>query len=108
MYCYVFVRTDIPLADQMVQIGHVCHRAGVEYGEDVALASIVLVGVRNLDALCDAMAHLDRNMIAMVFVKESDPVEPGGEPMGITAACTEPLDPGQRAGLRRFECYRPK
>lgn len=27
-YAYVIVRQDIPLADQMVQVGHACYEAG--------------------------------------------------------------------------------
>jgi hypothetical protein len=27
-YMYVLVRQDLPLADQMVQVGHVCFEAG--------------------------------------------------------------------------------
>jgi len=31
-YIYIFVRQDIPLADQIVQTGHSCQESGAKFG----------------------------------------------------------------------------
>lgn len=51
LYNFVFVRKDIPLADQLVQVGHVCMKAGMEYGTPATEPSMVLIEIENVAEL---------------------------------------------------------
>ncbi len=43
---YVLVRTDLPLAQQIVQAAHAAHEAGIHFGDKlVHPSSLVLIGV---------------------------------------------------------------
>jgi len=41
----VLVRTDIPLADQIVQVGHACLEAGWQFAPPAAPCHLVVLGV---------------------------------------------------------------
>lgn len=51
MYNYVFVRKDIPLADQLVQVGHVCLEAGSSFGPASGTPFMVLLEVKDSEHL---------------------------------------------------------
>jgi len=87
----------------MVQVGHVCREAGAASG--AAACHLVLLQVADREALCRALAYCRERGIRFQTFTEPDPVASGEEPMGLTAACTEPLEPAQRKWLRRFRLW---
>ena len=102
---YVFVRTDLPPADQIVQVGHVCLEAGTQFPLPPACRLVVLA-LPDQQALIAAQDYCrERGIRCLTFV-EPDPVDAGSsEPMSLTALCTEPLNALKRRHLRRFPLW---
>lgn len=83
------VRKDIPLEDQMVQVGHACFESGREYG--VKNTFLVLLQVRNEMELSEWSDILNKKNIQHHLFFECDPICSYGQSMGNTALCTEPI-----------------
>jgi hypothetical protein len=90
------VRTDIPLADQAVQVGHACLEAGARFAQPPEACHLVLLAVSSEATLRDALAWLDIMSIRYALFFEPD------DKMGFTAACTEPLVDERRRIFRRY------
>ena len=99
-YTYVLIRTDILLADQIVQVGHVCLEAGRRFGLPEAPCHLVLLSVPSEDHLLYAILHVEMAGIRYAVFREPD------DEMGYTAACTEPLERSHRRVFRRFPLWR--
>lgn len=56
-YVYCFVRTDIPIADQIVQVGHACIEAGKRF-QHPDNTHLVLLNMPNQDKLVDTVGFL--------------------------------------------------
>jgi hypothetical protein len=84
-YAYVFVRTDIPIADQLVQVGHACLEAGNRFAQPEGPCHLVLFGVRSEARLLDAAVWLNAAGIKCVTFFEPD------DRLGYTAISTEPV-----------------
>lgn len=104
VYNYVFVRQDLPLADQLVQACHACLEAARTFGQPEG-ASLVLLGVESADHLHEALAHIHPIRAAKFYEPDNDGVRPG--PMGYAAACTEPIRGSARERLRKFDLWSP-
>lgn len=105
-HVYVFVRRDLPLADQMVQVAHVSLEAGQRFRVPCH-CSLVLLQVADEPALKRALEHCRRQGICVHTFTEPDATDNApNQPMGLTAACTPPLDSVQRRHLRRFALWR--
>ena len=102
-YVYVFVRSDLPAAVQMVQVGHACLEAGrrfLESAEGLTPCHLVLLSVPSEARLQEIASRLrDEEGIRSVVFFEPD----GG--WGHTAACTEPVFGKQRRAFRRFRLW---
>jgi hypothetical protein len=79
------VRTDIPLADQVVQVGHACLEAGFKYPRPNEIVNLVLLTVASEKQLLVYIGRLGTTGIKYALFHEPD------NQMGYTAACTEPL-----------------
>jgi hypothetical protein len=98
----VLVRTDISLADQVVQVAHVCLEAGYRFGRPAGESCpLVLLGVPSEAHLRDAVTWLEASGARCATFYEPD------DELGWTAACTEPLDHSCRRLLRRFPLWHP-
>jgi len=102
---YVFVRTDIPIADQMVQVGHVCAMAASTFTVPER-CRLVLLAVDDVDRLEAAVDRCRQHGIRTVAFFESDAVDDHTGEMGFTAACTEPIPRSRRQPLRRYRLWR--
>ena len=101
-HVYVFVRRDLPLADQMVQVAHVSLEAGQRFCIPCH-CPLVLLEVADEPALQSALQHCRRHDIPTHTFTEPDATdEQPNVPMGLTAACTPPLNTEKRRCLRRF------
>src|SRR5438309_2190510 len=86
---YVFVRKDLPIADQIVQVGHACIEAATRFTVP-RNCRLVLLEVADHVALEHALDYCSNRRIATAAFYEPDPMGDGlMEPMGVTAACTE-------------------
>jgi hypothetical protein len=98
------VRTDIPLADQVVQVCHACLEAGTRFGLPPAHerpSHLVVLGVASEGRLRRALADLEARGVRYVVFWEPD------DGMGYAAACTEPVGTTGRRFFRRFSLWQP-
>lgn len=98
-YTYVLVRADIPLADQIVQVGHVCLEAGRQLPWPAAPTHLVVLCVPSERHLHEAIAQ-----IAFIGIRYSVFHEPD-DAMHDTAVCTEPMTRNWRRLFRRFPLW---
>jgi hypothetical protein len=96
---YVLVRTDIPLADQVVQVGHACLEAGYRFKQPEVPCNLVVLKVSSEECLRFAIEEIELAGIRCAIFCEPD------ENMGYTAACTEPVTNFQRRLFRRFPLW---
>lgn len=83
-WIYVFVRTDIPVANQMVQAAHVCHIAGRDF-KHPDNTHMALLKIKNEKKLLEVAEKLDKHGIKYSLYLEPD------YPKGYTALATEPI-----------------
>lgn len=95
----MLVRTDILLADQIVQVGHACLEAGHKFDQPKELCHLVLLAVPSETHLCFAVAWIEAAGVRCEVFHEPD------DEMGYTAACTEPLAAQCRRPFRRFSLW---
>jgi hypothetical protein len=93
------VRADIPLADQVVQVGDACLEAGRCFVQPAEPCNLVVLSVASLAHLHDAIARAEHAGIRCVVFHEPD------DGMGDTAACTEPITGDARRVFRRFALW---
>jgi hypothetical protein len=96
MYQYVFIRTDIPYVNQVVQACHACTIAGKEFAhpEDT---NLVLLQVRNEKELQRVAKWLTRVKIGFKMFYEPD------YPVGNTAICTEAVEDCVKPLFRKYQ-----
>ena len=83
-HIYAFVRKDLPLADQMVQVAHVCLEAGQRFCVPCH-CPLVLLEVADEPALQHALQHCRRHDIPLHTFTEPDATEAfPNTPMGLT------------------------
>jgi hypothetical protein len=98
-YVYVLVRTDLPLADQIVQVGHACLEAGRRFHQPQGAPHLVVLSVRSQAQLRDAVREAEAMGVRCVLFDEPD------DAMGHTAACTGPITGLHRPLFRRFRLW---
>jgi predicted transcriptional regulator YdeE len=94
----VIVRKDIPVADQIVQVGHAAQSAAREF-EYQDNTHMVVLQVPDGQALTEAMVHIERHEIKYAKFHEPD------EDMGYTALCTEAITGNSRHCMRKFKLW---
>ncbi|MCL4265029.1 MAG: hypothetical protein KJ069_17565 [Anaerolineae bacterium] len=95
------MRTDIPLADQLVQVGHVCIEAGNRFVQPQTPCHLALIGIPSKDALLDAVAQVEVAGVQCAIFYEPD------AGLGYTAVCTEPITGDKRRLFKRFSLWTP-
>ncbi len=100
-YVYVLIRTDIPLEQQLVQVGHAALEAGFRFNAPREVASLIVLAVPDRAALLEASARLnDKGIEHELFF------EPDFE-MGHSALATRPLfKKAERYLMRKYPLYR--
>lgn len=93
------MRTDIPVADQIVQAGHACLEAGARFGLLSSENFLVVLAVNSQEQLLEIRDDLDFAGVRSAMFFEPD------EDMGYTAFCTEPLEEGKRRLFRRYKLW---
>jgi hypothetical protein len=94
------IRVDIPLADQIVQVGHACLEAGFKFEKPNEVIHLVLVGVESEFQLLATVEKLRIQNIEYILFHEPD------DGMGFTAACIQPLTVKNRRELRDFPLWK--
>jgi hypothetical protein len=94
------VRTDIPLADQIVQVGHACLDAGNRFELTQNPCNLVLLAVHSEFDLLNTVERVEMAEVKCVTFYEPD------DGLGYTAACTEPITGLNRRLFRRIPLWR--
>jgi hypothetical protein len=97
----VLVRTDMPLADQMVQVGHACLAAGRQFEQPEQPCQLGLLSVSSEKQLQMVVEQAELRGVCCAIFDEPD------DNLGWTAACTEPINGLSRRVFRRFPLWRP-
>ena len=102
LYVYVLIRTDIPGADQIIQVGHACLEAGFKFRKPNETVNLVVLRVDSETHLLTTAEELSLRGIQLILFHEPD------HQMGFTAACTEPLSVTYRREFRHFLLWKLK
>ena len=100
-HCFLFVRYDLPVAQQIIQSNHSTHDMAYTLPQSVdpVTPSIVLIGVPNKKALLRVIEKLKLNHIEFSVFDEPD------DDLGLTAVATVPLTEAQRALLQNYKLW---
>ena len=101
LYCHVLVRTDIPLAQQMVQAIHAAMNIAAEFGPPAAQCRLALLAVPDRAALCDWAHRLSCRGVPFSLFEEPD------HGLGATALATAPASSKDRRLLGRLPLWEP-
>ena len=106
---YVFVRTDITLAQQGVQAAHAAVEAGARFYEPAkhGVASLILLQLSDLRALGKAQDALAVAGIDFTTFHEpdQDQARAPGTPMGLSALATRPMLAHEWEFFRRWRLW---
>lgn len=106
---YVFVRTDLTLPQQAVQLGHAAAEAGSLFyrPEEHGVASLILLQLSDLAALHKAQAALAKQGIVFTTFNEpdQDTTRAEGTPVGLSAIGTRPMKPSEWAFFRKWRLW---
>lgn len=89
----------MPLAQQLVQVGHACLEAGAQFQQPTEPSYLVVLGVADAVALREALAQTEAHGVRWVTFYEPDC------DYGLTAACSEPLPLSHRRIFRAFQLW---
>ena len=95
------MRIDIPLVDQIVQVGHACLEAGFKFQRPDEPVNLVVVGIESEIHLLATLERISLREFQFFLFYEPD------EQMGFTAACTQPLSIVYRREFRDFPLWNP-
>ncbi len=98
---YVLVRTDISLADQVVQVGHACLEAGCSFQQPTEPCNLVLLSVPSEKDLRRVVEQAALAGVHSVVFCEPD------RGLNLTAACTEPVWGPLCRVFRRITLWQP-
>ena len=100
MYCYTFIRKDLPLNHQIVQACHSALEAGSEFKEPGRIPNLILLELKNSEHLEEATRLLDKHGIKYHKFFEPD------NNIGHSSITTEPLCDERRKALSNFRLWR--
>lgn len=102
-YTYIFIRTDIPFEQQLVQSSHAALEAGFEFDKPHKTSSIIMLPAKNQADLHEIAQRLERYGIRHKMF-----YEPDFGPMGYSALATEPIkDIKTRRAMSKYKLYKP-
>ena len=92
------MRADLPLPDQIVQVGHACLEAGRRVQPDAGCHLVVLTVTDQIDLA----QIIDR--LAAINIRCAAFYEPDHD-FGLTAICTEPIADQRRRIFRHYPLW---
>lgn len=101
-YVYVLIRKDIPLEQQLVQVGHAAWEAGLAFeNPSRETASLIVLEVANREELLEAGKRLNRYGIEHKMFFEPD------FEMGHSALATRPVaEKKERFLFKKYPLYK--
>jgi len=98
-YAYALVRTDLPLPAQLVQVGHACLQAGKQFLQPTEPCNLIVLAMVLQAHLQAAIDFVTFNGISYTAFTEPE------HNLGITAACTQPLNLQQRRVFKHYKLW---
>lgn len=99
-YVYAFVRQDLSVAQQLVQLGHVMRRRGMLSMQEEGIPALVVIGMPHELAMHKVATKLtDANIGYNKFI---DPDQPQ---IGMTAISTRPVSPAEKEVLKNYRMW---
>jgi hypothetical protein len=98
-WLYLFIRQDIPVAQQITQSNHATYSLALAYNPACDIPNIVTIGVPDLAALKRVQYKLVQNQIPHYAWTEPD------FDLGFTSITTVPLDFNQKQILKNYRVY---
>lgn len=102
----MFIRTDIPIAQQIVQSNHASLEAGLKAGQSnqySQTSSIILIAIKNEYQLKKAYEQITAQGIPCEIFFEPD--SHLGYPPGYTSFATLPVTEDQRPAFRKYRLW---
>lgn len=98
-FVYVFVRQDLPVPAQMVQVAHAAFQVPMEQFFR-GIPSIVVIGMPDTKGLDKV-----RKKLADAGITSFEFTDPDAKHLGVTAIATEPLDKEQKSVLSNYRLW---
>lgn len=98
-YIYVFVRQDIPLAQQMVDVAHAAYHTGNDVDDFSGKPSLIVIGVPDEKRLTKALGKL--NAARLISYTWIDP----DNAFGPTAIATYPITREEKQPLASYRLW---
>jgi len=99
-YTYVFVRSDLTAAQQIVQAAHATYEAGWKFPKTEHPLHLILFAVKDEQALLKASERIGMNGVDHCMFYEPDLP-------GYTAIASQPLYGAERDIMRKYDLYLP-
>lgn len=99
-YVYVWIRTDLPVHQQIIQCAHSSLEAGRTFPEHHGTSHLVLLPAENEESLLSIAGYLSDNGISHRLFYEPD------FEYGHTSLTTEPIYGKQRGIFKHFTLYK--
>lgn len=101
-WIYVFVRTDLPIEQVLVQSNHASYEAGLAFdNHGTEPSSLIVLSFPTKEALEEAYTTLTKNT-STKFVKFYEP----DWDYGFTAFASEPVTADERKQFRQYKLFR--
>lgn len=96
---YCFVRGDLPLHQQVVQVGHACIEAANAFNLSTP-HNLIVLKAKDEEALFNIQVYLDKiEGLEYTHFYEPESIDPPG----VTAICTNLVSPDNIQPFRRFK-----
>ena len=108
-YCYTFIRTDIPIAQQIVQAAHATLEAGLKAGQTSKFhetTSIILLEAHSEEKLLEAHGNITQAGIDCALFYEPD--DHLGYDPSYTSFATIPITADQRHHFKKYRLFKNK
>ena len=100
-WIYVFVRTDLPIEQIVVQSNHAAYESGLAFENNSdQSSSLIVIACKNKHKLQKAYDELQESGIGFVQFHEPD------WDYGFTAFASAPVTAEQRSIFRKFQLFR--
>lgn len=98
MWIYTFIRTDIPIAQQIVQAAHSAYESG-RGSPEVGYPRMVLIAIKDKEELQKALDHAKLHVECFPFYEQD-------LDYGLTSFTTRPVNFDERAFFKIYKLWR--
>lgn len=100
-YIYAFIRKDLAIEHQLVQLAHAAYEAGKKFQDQAGISNLVLFAAQDETEIEDIKDYLSFEGIDYVSFYEPD------YNRGYTSICTAPISGSARKKFSKWKLYTP-